>query len=298
MPCTPRRRGPGHRPLLPALGLLLALSACAPGAGAGPSATTTAPASTSATSSAAAASATAVPDTDLPGWRLLLHQDFSTDAALGQFTTVYPGWAGYDGGRDTSRTYGRPTEQQGLYSSATTTTVHDGMLDVEVHTAGATPQVVAITPPVNGSAFVGQLYGRYTLRWQSTLAPGYKLAALLWPESGDWTQGELDFPEGYLGTDVVGFAHDVTGNPAANAWTVRTGRTSDTWHTATIEWVPGKVTYVLDGATWSTTMSSALPTNPMRWVLQIETDTTATAPAADVSGHVYVDALSAWSRTG
>ena len=237
---------------------------------------------------------TSAPGSDLPGWRLVLSEDFTTDAALGHFAAVYPGWAGYDGWRDTSRGLGRPVAQQGEYDSATTTTVHDGVVDEHLHTAGSTPQVMALTPPLGSAA--DSPYGRYAVRFKADEIPGYKMAWLLWPTSDDWHQGEVDFPEGDLGGPVEGYAHDVTGDPSRNAWSVQTGTSMTDWHTAVIEWSPGRLTYTLDDRSWTTTDTSAIPTDPMHWILQTETQLSAQAPPAGSAGHVYVDWVAAWTR--
>ncbi|GAB4082256.1 hypothetical protein GCM10028783_32050 [Modestobacter muralis] len=271
------------------VGLLVVLTACTPGA----AAPIAAPSSAVPPATTTTAPDPAAPVTDLPGWTLQLHEDFTTDAALGDFDSVYPGWAAYDGYRDTSRVNGRPLESQGRYASDTTTTVHDGTADMEVHTEGVTPQVMALTP---GPAQVGQLYGRYSIRVRSDRAADFKFAFLLWPVSEQWAQGELDFPEATLGDDVYGYAHDVTGDPSRNAWSVRTGSDMSSWHTATIEWEPGRVTYVLDDLSWTTTDPAAVPTHPMRPVVQVETQVTAQPPDPAVRAHVLVDWIAVWSR--
>jgi hypothetical protein len=240
-------------------------------------------------------SGVAAPTGDLPGWRLLVSEDFDTDAALGQFAEAYPGWAGYDGWRDTSRGLGRPTAQKGAYDSATTVTVRGGVLDEHLHTAGKTPQVVALTPQLAGLDGNVQTHGRYAVRFRAEEAPGYKLAWLLWPASDDWSQGELDFPEGDAGGQINGYAHDVTGSPSSNAWAVDTGTSMVDWHTAVIEWSPGRLTYSLDDRSWTTTDPAAIPTDPMGWVLQTETQLEAAAPDPSVSGHVFIDWVAAWA---
>jgi Glycosyl hydrolases family 16 len=221
-----------------------------------------------------------VPSLDLPGWDLVLAEDFDTDARLGEFAEVYPGWAGYDGFRDTSRDLGRNELHQGVYDSSTTTTVEDGVVDVRVHSEGSNPQVMALTPTPDGEQWDGQLYGRYSVRFRADEVPGYKVAWLLWPASDDWTEGEIDFPEGRLGGEIMANSHDTTGD----------------WHTATIEWEPGRVTFILDDRSWSTTDPAAIPTDPMRWVLQIETELTSEGPPDDAEGHVLIDWVAVWRQ--
>lgn len=180
-----------------------------------------------------------------------------------------------------------------MYNSATTTTVQDSVLHEHLYTAGSTPQVMALTPPLSSG---GQLYGRYAVRFKSDVVPGYKLAWLLWPSSDDWSQGEVDFPEGDAGGEISGYAHDTTGQPSRNAWYLNTGKPMTSWHTAVIEWSPDKLTFILDGIAHSTTDPKAIPTHKMGWVLQTETQLSAEAPSPSVSGTVSIDWVAAWTR--
>lgn len=249
---------------------------------------TPAPAPAPATAATVPSSGSAVPTTDLAGWDLVLAEDFTRDAALGQFDSVYPGWSGYDGARDTSR--------NGTYNSDAVVSVSNGVVDKHLHSQGGAAQVAALTPAINGRAWDGQLYGRYSVRFRADNVPGYKIAWLLWPSNDDWTQGEIDFPEADLDSTISGFSHDVNGNPSRNAWHVDTGSSMNDWHTATIEWTPESVTFVLDGKAQSTSDRSAIPQDPMRWVLQTETALDGGAPSAGASGHVQVDWVAAWAR--
>jgi hypothetical protein len=220
---------------------------------------------------------------DLPGWHLVLSQDFTKSAALGQFASAYPGWAGYDGAQDTSG--------HGTYDSAATTSVSGGVLDEYLHSQG-TPRVMALTPP---GAAAHQTYGRYAVRFRSDSIPGYKIAWLLWPCNDVWSQGELDFPEADLNSTIQGYAHDVTGSPDHNAWDVGTGTSMTAWHTAVLEWSPSGLTYILDGHSWTTTNVTAIPRNPMNWILQTETAENGPTPSASSSGHINIDWVAAWS---
>jgi hypothetical protein len=166
------------------------------------------------------------------------------------------------------------------------------MLDEFVHTAGGTPQVVALTPTADGKWWSGQTYGRYAVRFRTDAAPGYKLAWMLWPSSDNWNQGEIDFPEGILGGVIHGYAHDVSGDPARNVFGFDSPPSTD-WHTAVVEWTPGRLTYRLDDRSWTTTNPHAVPTEQLRWVLQTETDAFG-LPDPAVSGHVYIDWVAAW----
>lgn len=229
-----------------------------------------------------------VADVQVPGadWHLVLDQHFDQPAALGQFDTVYPGYSGYDGATDTS--------DNGVYDNSRTVSVAGGILDEHIRTIDGQPTVAALTPPI--ALWAGQTYGRYEVRFRSDDIPGYKQAWLLWPGDGyDWEHGEIDFPEGGLGQEVWGFSHQVDGDPSKNQFAVDTTMTSGDWHTAVIEWKPGSVTFVLDGESWTTTDPQAVPTVPMNWILQTETNLDGYVPDPSVSGHVQIDYLRAWT---
>lgn len=229
------------------------------------------------------------------GWKRLFEQDFDRDASLGLFSATYPGWAGYDGGIDTSRTVGRPVSQRGVWSSDTTTTVHDGVFDCRLYTKKSRPQVCALTPTPNEKWWAGQRYGRYSVRFHVDPVPGYKVAWLLWPETGRWSDGEVDFPEGDLDGTATASTHTV-GAPETNAYLHDTGTRLRGWHVATIAWRPGRITFTMDGRSWTSTDSAGLPSKRMHWILQTETSLSPSAPPVSVSGHLLIDwvTVDAW----
>ena len=65
--------------------------------------------------------------------------------------------------------------------------------------------------------------------------------------------------------------------------------------TVTLEWSPGRITYLLDGRTVGTTTSS-VPSRPMRWILQTESNGSTPNPA--VAGHVLIDWVTIHTWTG
>ncbi|WP_133767547.1 glycoside hydrolase family 16 protein [Amnibacterium kyonggiense] len=231
-----------------------------------------------------------------PGWKPLIQEGFDRPAALGAFADVYPAWSWYDGMTETSRETARPRSQVGVWRSATTTSVRNGMLDCHLWTKGRQPQVCAITPTPDGSIWHGQLYGRYSVRFKADRVPGYKIAWLLWPDSDDWTRGEVDFPEASLDSTITGSTHRNDGDPSDFAYYFDTAQPLGGWHTATIDWEPGRLTFVLDGESWTTTAKAGLPTVPMRWTLQAETDIQDAAPDPAAEGDILIDWVAAWSR--
>lgn len=230
-------------------------------------------------------------------WKQVIAEDFTRTAEVGRFAARYPGWAGYDGNLDTSRDTGRRANQVGLWNSRTTIGVHDGLLDCRLHTRGATPQVCAVTPTTDGRWWKGQLYGKFVVRFRADRTPGYKIAWLLWPQSDDWDEGEIDFPEGSLAGTVTGAVHRI-GDPE---WTPKyfdTGVSMTGWHTATIVWKPGRLTFRLDDRTWTTARRSVVPTTRMRWALQAETRISRTPPKRATTGHIQIDWVSVYRWRG
>ena len=242
------------------------------------------PTTTPAPPATGALATTAAPRGDLPGWKQVFAEDFTTPAATGSFPGTAYGtrWTRYDGFKD--------TDKRGLYAPAKVLSVHDGALDMHLRTENGVPLVAAPVPLVDGKWF-SQKYGRYSVRFKADPVPGYKTAWLLWPQSNDWNQGEIDFPEGGLDGTIHAFNHCV-GNPTANCFATDTGARYTEWHTATIEWTPTGVTFFLDGRNLGTSATS--PSAAMQWVLQ--TETSGSGPAAGASGHVLVDWAVMYSR--
>jgi beta-glucanase (GH16 family) len=221
----------------------------------------------------------AMPSVAPPGWKRTFAEDFSADAALGEFPTsaaYSSNWAAYDGFKDTSK--------HGVYSIEKVLSVSDGMLDMYIHSEGNTHYVAA--PVVN--RWKGQTYGRYSVRFKSDPIPEYKTAWLLWPSSDKWNEGEIDFPEGNLDSTIGAFSHCANvNNPSANCGTASTSARYTSWHTATTEWTKGKVVWYLDGKQIGSCVTN-VPNTPMRWTLQTETQL-GKAPAPSASGHVKID---------
>ena len=230
----------------------------------------------------AAASGEGVPLGDLPGWRQIFADDFVTNVPVGRFpAAVSAQWGGYDGTRDTSR--------NGLYAPTRVVSIHDGLMDMHLHTEGGEPLVAAPMPKIPW----GRLYGRYAVRFRADPLPGYKVAWLLWPDSENWpADGEIDFPETDLTGPMYAYMHRTGAtDPSDQDW-FATGATMTSWHTAVIEWTPGMVRFLLDGQVIGTS-TSRVPSTAMHWVLQVETSLS-TVPSAATDGHVLLDWVAVW----
>lgn len=121
--------------------------------------------------------------------------------------------------------------------------------------------------------------------------PSYHMAWLLWPQSNIWPQdGEIDWPEAQLdGSAPAGFLHSATlgscvGNCQQYASAPSSVSLSD-WHTYTIDWRPNHLVLMVDNTVVMDT-TRMVPSTPMRWQLQTETNTTG---AGTDSGDVLVD---------
>lgn len=219
------------------------------------------------------------------GWELALSEDFDTPAPVGRFALAYPDWSTYDGRTDTS---GR-----GTYATSQVVSVENGILTNALHDG----LVAALLPPVDGDPYAGQTQGRYEVRFRVDPVPGYKLTWQLWPASDQQTEGEIDFPEGNLtageftaGSLCVGgtdgdFCYQSNPAPAAPG----------EWHTAITERTADRLSFYLDGRLIGETRDrAAIPSAPMRWVLQTESEIGGDGPGAE-AGNVDIDSVRAWT---
>lgn len=229
------------------------------------------------------------------GPRLFL-EDFNTPAAEGSaFWAAYPSLRHYPGG-------GSPwpdTSGNGRYSGDYVSAV-GGAARIRMLTEGGYARVAALQHLLPGESdpFVGQLYGRYEVRWRCHgPAPQFKVAWLLWPDNDDWEDGEVDYPEVTFtngASTIWAFNHEVTGTPSNNSTAYNTNVTPYDWHTCAIEWEPGAVRFYLDGELEATD-TEHVPSVPMHWVLQCETALEGAAPDSEVICTIDIDYVAAWA---
>jgi hypothetical protein len=224
----------------------------------------------------------ALPVGDLPGWRQVFADDFSADAPLGSFLSTYgSAWSAYP-------STWSDTSGNGRYDQARTLSVSASVLDIYLHSENGVHYVAAPTPKLPAMT-----YGRYSVRFQADSVAGYKTAWLLWPDDNQWpAHGEIDFPEGDLDSTISAFSHWALPSGGQDAFP--TNATYAAWHTSTVEWTPGKLVFYLDGEVIGTSVRN-VPSTPMHWVLQTETQLSGGAPAASASGHVRIDWATAYT---
>ncbi len=239
-----------------------------------------------------------MPAGDLPGWKQIFTDDFTDKVAPGEWSecSLTPlecaglpvsyrkkWWAYVEGWPDTSK--------NGTYASSKVLSVTDGVLDVYIHTEDGIHLVAAVLPLIHGNnGPLGQLYGRYAVRFRAEALRGYKIAWLLWPDSETWPRdGEIDFPEGNLDGRISAFMHrqGATTNNDQDAFSSGAAVSSG-WHTAVIEWKPESIRFVLDERIVGIS-TNRIPNTPMHWVLQTETNLDGFEPDSSIEGHLQVD---------
>ncbi|WP_415975667.1 ricin-type beta-trefoil lectin domain protein [Rhodococcus sp. 077-4] len=244
----------------------------------------------------------AAPTGDLPGWKQIFVDEFTTPSATGSWANscdpakiVYTGSEGQQW-----RTYPScypDTYDKRPYRPDAVLSTDNGALEYHLGQVDGMPAGASISPVIGGEGQY-QTYGRYTARFRvdSPDLSEYYAAWLLWPRSENWPyDGEFDFPEGSLSGNVGGFHHfsgdgscaDGCKEPATDI-----GAKFTDWHTYTMEWSPGRIRYILDD-TVVLDSTDHVPSTPMRWELQTETK-----GDGDSQGNLILDWVSVYSWTG
>lgn len=237
---------------------------------------------------------------DLPGWRQIFVDEFAGAVKLGEWSecTTKPlvcnglsepyrskWWAYTEGWPDTSG--------NGIYSPSKTLSVSQGVLDIYIHTDEEHDihRVAAPMPLINGAdGPIGQLYGRYAIRFKADSIPGYKIAWLLWPDSDmQLRDGEIDFPEGRLDGKISAFVHRRNAATGYDQDAFSSGVfVSSGWHTAIIDWTEDSVQFILDDRILGKS-TNRIPNTAMHWVIQTETNLDGYKPDDTVAGHIQID---------
>ena len=242
----------------------------------------------------------AMPIGNLPGWKQVFAEDFvNGNVPVGEFPGGKYGakWSeNYaDGTPDTAA---QLNEAKSGYFPSKVLSVKDGVLDMYLHSENGTSMGAAPSPKfseTSGRPYNSQLYGRYSVRFKADPLPGYKTAWLLWPDSKQWPEdGEIDFPEGDLASSIFAAMHATGSAEGEHIDMFHTTATFSSWHTATIEWYPGRVEFFLDGRSIGISATST-PDTPMHYILQTES-CLPVCPAPETSGHLYVDWVAIWEK--
>jgi beta-glucanase (GH16 family) len=143
---------------------------------------------------------------------------------------------------------------------------------------------------------VTQLYGKWEVRFKADASDETTFHFLLWPQEDVWPP-EIDFLENFGGDrqSASAFLHfKDSSEPNGRSKTERTIEGDfTTWHTAGVEWLPGQVTYTLDGEPWATVTGDEVPEQPMWLGLQAQAvDCSAGASCTD--GVTRADVMIDW----
>lgn len=199
---------------------------------------------------------------------------------------------------------------RGRYCWRATTSEHDGVLDIWLHTEtgschnGLDRPFTKQHDPAGGCNFVSaplaqtnrQCIQDVHLVSKYPLLPGRKIAHLLW-NTGTNVNGEEDHPEGKLdgGSNKGIAAHHYYGGGGQRVWDLNTNLQA--WHLWTLRFHcnnptgTGFVEFWMDGHLIGRS-TDRIPPDPMWWVAQIETYLAGQAiPELDGQGHVLFDAF-------
>src|SRR4051794_40411837 len=205
-------------------------------------------------------------------------QEFATPVPLGSWPgngsapAAYPNYLSYADGTS------------GKYYPSQVLSVHDGVLDWNVHNSKA----AAVLP----FGYQGFTYGTYTVRMRTDNFPQYHIAFLLWPNTDQWTH-ELDGPEQESGARAPYPAVLQSTNPVRFLPADPKPSTPASWndpgfHNYTWQWGPDFAAFYQDGSLVSR-VTSNVPKEGMHPVLQVEFSNAMSQgqrPDPSISGHV------------
>jgi beta-glucanase (GH16 family) len=235
-----------------------AASAAASPTGATGSASVPASAAAGATASAGAGSGPAsgsgvpMPNGDIPGW----HQTFADDFTGGDLNDRWYLYSGQPGG-----------DPLGWWDPSHVA-IRNGMLNIAGSRESTPKGNLYVTGGLSSTKSFTQKYGRYAIRFRMDKGYGLAYAMLLWPEDNSWPP-EIDILEDnaknrdmtsatlHYGTDNSMVHREIKGDFSV-------------WHTAELDWTPGKLVYRIDGNVWTTMTSSHVPNIPMAIAIQTQ----------------------------
>ncbi len=218
------------------------------------------------------ATAPAMPTAVPSGYTRIFGEDFNTAATVGNFDNVY--------GTEFGEYIGpapQPDGSEAAYVPTEVLSVANGSLFYDLHTDSSGTPVAAAPQPMNSQGF---LYGQVgiAIKMDSETEPqNYKIAFLLWPTTGAWTN-EVDFAETQPDLDVDFSVNSLLTDNSPN-FDLTDGNqdtgvnlTDGMYHTFLVTWTATALTVSIDGITKATFSagSGADPAQQMRVSLQAE----------------------------
>lgn len=262
----------------------------------------------------ASAVSNSMPRGDLPGFRQVYADNFNgtpvpvgafsdcnhrtdtpqaTCEGLRKFPAAYANYWAYPKGWDDTAKSGadgndgapfgggyRPELTVSIGPASATST--DGVLHVRQFrpASGGDNAVAAVVP----RKCMGQQYGKYSERFRVVRAdPGFKSAHLFY-DGGE----EIDYPEGDWPGRFSGFVH-----PNQTFVDAR-GQFSE-WNTTSIEWVPGKISFFLNGKLIKTVTKNI--TKPRAWIWQNESSIEGPYAKPGASAEIQTTWATCYART-
>jgi beta-glucanase (GH16 family) len=123
-----------------------------------------------------------------------------------------------------------------------------------------------VTGGVSSSPGLVQTYGKYLVRFRMDAGIGVSHALLLFPADNTWPP-EVDFSENN-GTGSVGVLATLHYGATDQHQFQRLDVNVTQWHTLGVEWLPGSLTFTVDGRAWWEIRGSQVPTVPMALDIQ------------------------------
>ncbi|HWD08574.1 MAG TPA: glycoside hydrolase family 16 protein [Actinomycetota bacterium] len=222
-----------------------------------------------------------MPTGNLPGWTMVLSDDFTGNAVNQNRWSPYSGQPGGDpnGWWDPSHV----VEGGGVLNLET-------YVDPS-HANPANPNGY-VSGGVSSGQALHQTYGKYEVRFRIDQGDGIASALLLWPAEGGWPP-EIDFAEN--GSGVRDHMTATLHYGAADNTIAKTVNGNfTTWHTLGVEWTPGHLAFTLDGTTWGTITDPNVPSEPMELDMQAQAGTCGQDPCPGASTPSKVDMQIDW----
>jgi beta-glucanase (GH16 family) len=193
--------------------------------------------------------------------------------------------------------HGQPGGDPGGWWEPSHVVVRKGVLNLETY---RDPRVRNrwVSGGLSNARALKQTYGKYAVRFRVDRGRGVAAILLLWPVRNHWPP-EIDFAENGGITSGRGSMTATLHYGRQNNLIQRTVRADFTrWHTAGVEWTPGKLVYTLDGRAWATVRSGNVPREPMELAIQTQAGTCGHryAPCPDSTTPPKVDMQVQWVR--
>jgi beta-glucanase (GH16 family) len=186
---------------------------------------------------------------DLPGWRQVLADDFTELSGAS--------WGTYQG---------QPAGDPGGWFDPSHVKAQGGEL-VIIGSREDTPNG-RIYATGGMSSRMSQVYGRYEVRFRMDKGVGIQFNLMLWPTDDNWPP-EVNFAEDN-GKQRQGYGATLHYGPPHRTINRNVAVDTTQWHTAGLEWEPGRLTYLLDGTVWATVETPHSPTVPMSMAIQTQ----------------------------